>query len=105
MRYLAEKLHRTFFVAVLHLAIRGAHPAEWLKAALDAFRELCTFTSSHFVKSPLPHRCETGLANVESILLRSHTNGHFCVGINRERLAPAPEEVHGIDRRKPCRRF
>ena len=61
MGHLTKKLHRALPISVFQLAIRRAHPAQRLDAALDALRDPRTLAISQLQQRILPHCLDPSL--------------------------------------------
>src|SRR5690348_8472703 len=81
---LAKKFDGTLFIAVFHLAIRGAHSADWLNTALDAFCNSRAFAISKVQKRILPNCLNACVPRAKQILLRNYANSNFSISVQCE---------------------
>src|SRR5271165_514142 len=100
MGHVAKELHRALPISVFQLAIRRAHGAQRLDAALDALRDPRTLAVSQLPQRFLPDWPDPTAANAERLLLRNDANANFSVSIYREGIEPAPADIHRVDRRQ-----
>src|SRR5580658_6336653 len=96
VRYMAEKRHGALAVAVFHFSIGRTHATERLYAALDALRHPSTLAGSHLVQGVFPYLLETGLADIERLLLRDDANAHLAVSIDGEPVHSAAAEIDRV---------
>ena len=100
MRDLAKKLDGGFGVAAFEFTIRGAHAAERADAAIGADGLAFVFDGTNFLESAFPTLAEGTIAEVVTIAMGDHANGHVAVGVDGTAVVAAAAGIAliGIER-------
>ena len=92
MRHLTKKIDGSFRIAALELAIRGAHAAEGLNAALGANCVARGFGAAD-LQAAFPALLEGARAKLVTVTMRKDTDGHAAIRVNGAAVVTAAAGV------------
>src|SRR5262249_16976358 len=91
---LAQEIDRRFRVSRFEFAVRGAHAAKRLNAALVATRDTRFLLAARAQQWAVPALIERSIAPVVMLLLGNHANRNLAGGVNRAAVHSSAAEVH-----------